>query len=94
MMTNKRLIDANALRDGKFTVPLQNLFSMGWTEAIEAVMQNAPTVDAVEVVRCKNCKHYLLPQGFCSHDRHEYQTQAVWQEDDDFCSYGERRDAK
>ena len=94
MMTNKRLIDANALRDGKFTVPLQNLFSMGWNEAIEAVMQNAPTVDAVEVVRCKNCKHYLLPQGFCSHDRHEYQTQAVWQEDDDFYSYGERRDVK
>ena len=94
MMTNKRLIDANALRDGKFTVPPQTLFSMGWNEAIEAVIRNAPTVDAVEVVRCKDCKHYWLPQGFCTHDRHEYQTQAVWQEDDDFCSYGERRDAK
>ena len=48
--------------------------------------------DFVEVVRCKDCKHYLLPQGFCNHDRHEYQTMAVPQEDNDFCSYGERKD--
>ena len=49
-------------------------------------------VDAVEVVRCKDCKHYWLPQGFCEHERYEYLTQSIWHEDDDFCSYGERKD--
>ena len=44
----------------------------------------------VEVVRCKDCKHYWLPQGFCTHNRHDHQTMAVWQEADDFCSYGEK----
>ena len=48
----------------------------------------------VEVVRCKDCKHYLKPQGFCKHDRHEYQTMAVPQEENDFCSYGERREGE
>ena len=48
-------------------------------------------VEYAEVVRCKDCKHYWLPQGFCTHDRHDHQTMAVGQEDDDFCSYGERR---
>ena len=55
-------------------------------------LEQCKAVDAVPVVRCKDCKHYLLPQGFCTHDRHDYQTMAVWQEDDDFCSYGERKD--
>ena len=57
-------------------------------------VKNAPRVDAVEVVRCKDCKHYWLPQGFCTHDRHDHQTMAVWQEDNDFCSYGERREGE
>lgn len=54
MATEKRLIDANALvwsvgisDDGKqfFYVKAENI-------------DNAPTVDAVEVVRCKDCKHW------------------------------------
>lgn len=42
----------------------------------------APTVDAAEVVRCKNCKWIANP--YCplfKHPTHSY---------DDFCSYGER----
>ena len=57
-------------------------------------IENAPAVDAVEVVRCKDCKYYWLPQGFCEHERHEHQTAAVIQYDDDFCSYGERREGE
>lgn len=52
----------------------------------------APRVDAVEVVRCRDCKHYkklscaaqarmcFTPRGLCSVS------------DDDYCSRGERRD--
>ena len=43
-----------------------------------------PTVDAVPVVRCKDCKH-------CAHDKWcERRTLFVFA--DDFCSYGERKD--
>lgn len=51
-------------------------------------LDRQPTVDAVEVVRCKDCKH-MIPQ---SHTR--YCT--VWHGangmgDEGFCNYGERR---
>ena len=50
-------------------------------------VRNAPTVDAVEVVRCKDCKRYQLDSifhvGFCDGKRCK---------DDDFCSYGERKE--
>lgn len=45
---------------------------------------------AVPVVRCKDCKHYN--RGECYHPRHERHLQSICQEDDDFCSYGERKD--
>ena len=49
----------------------------------------APAVDAVEVVRCKDCKHWLEDDdiGYCDNpdglDNYD--------KPDDFCSYGERR---
>jgi len=52
----------------------------------------APTVDAVPVVRCKDCKHY--DRGECYHPRHERHLQSIRQEDDDFCSYGERKEER
>lgn len=58
-------------------------------EAIRAI-DNAPTIDAVPVVRCKDCKH--------NNERHALTDGGVWCEywgtdpdNDDFCSYGERR---
>lgn len=46
--------------------------------------------DAVEVVRCKDCKHYN-PCGVC--DFISYGGQFGWTtKDDDFCSYGERKE--
>lgn len=62
---------------------------------IESVMEYAeqlPTVDAEVVVRCKDCKHY--DRGECYHPRHEHHLQSICQEDDDFCSYGERKDGE
>ena len=105
MANEKRLIDANALKD-KFRrymadrfdsercVSEENCITCGRVCLFQRTINNAPTVDAVEVVRCKDCKHYWLPQGFCTHDRHDHQTSAVWQEDDDFCSYGEKESSR
>ena len=51
-----------------------------------------PTVDAVEVVRCKDCKH-CDPESF--HCDHPMGTSLpASRRPDDFCSYGERKDEK
>ena len=48
-------------------------------------IMNAPTVDAVEVVRCRDCKFNL--DGHCDN-------WSGWElvADDEFCSRGERRE--
>ena len=55
------------------------------------LMEDAPAVDAVEVVRCKDCKQWRRnigftdnPNGHCFY--HDIDTNGF-----DFCSYGERR---
>ena len=55
------------------------------------------TVNAVEIVRCKDCKHYR-PQKKSAHweNRANYCNRVVTikVQPDDFCSYGERKGAK
>lgn len=56
-------------------------------------VSDAPTVDAVVVTRCKDCKHYDL--GVCLKIYSDGNAQKdSWQSrnPDDFCSYGERKD--
>lgn len=48
----RRLIDANAL-EAEFAGP----FVQTYKECREA-LHEAPTIDAVEVVRCKDCEHW------------------------------------
>lgn len=58
------------------------------------LVKEAPAVDAVEVVRCKDCKYYES-----THYGHMCKCWEAWlpttvyfiREDDDFCSYGEKR---
>lgn len=63
------------------------------TQAGKAVHE-APTVDAVEVVRCKDCKwgsfltHTPPWTHYCLRDPKE----APSKQAEDFCSYGERKD--
>ena len=55
--------------------------------------EDAPTMDAVEVVRCRNCKHaWIHPCGYvyCHRDgRNAYEMTFNL---DSFCSYGERKE--
>ena len=44
--------------------------------------------DFVEVVRCKDCKHYMDTKPYASCEV----LNAMAMDKDDFCSYGERRD--
>lgn len=60
-------------------------------------IQNQPTADVVEVVRCKDCKYYGYYCFRNTEGKHicEFWTSdpydAAMPEDDDFCSRGERR---
>ena len=54
------------------------------------ILREAPTVDAVPVVRCKDCKHYEIhkPKVLENCERNGY---IIPMKPDDFCSYGERK---
>ena len=97
MTTEKRLIDANEVwhkihkrREAAYR-ELDHPRCNAYLNAEFDVM-DAPTADAVEVVRCEDCKHYKYRwetddgkgHGICDHS-----TQHLL--DDSFCSYGERK---
>lgn len=60
-------------------------------KTIIRLLDEAPTVDAVPVVRCKDCKH--RGTDCCNfHIKGEPADEELLQKlDNDFCSYGERR---
>ena len=68
------------------------------------LIANAPTVDAVEVVRCKDCKHSIWDEDEglwkCVYDAEfdeqygEYFGFAEYNDGLHFCSYGERREGE
>ena len=84
-----RLIDADAL-----------IYQMlpdaprGATFLTPKSVADAPTIDAVPVVRCKDCKYGELDdpdfpfQYLCNY------VGCVWNNADHFCSYGERKDGE
>ena len=58
-------------------------------ETIQRI-ENAPAVDAVEVVRCKDCKWLYRNSEMCCCKKHTGLA-AIKKDGSDFCSYGERR---
>lgn len=99
-----RLIDADemALNESEAYMSAQtkieNPITLGLNSVvhrkIQQIIADTPTVDAVEVVRCKDCKHW--DGHFCevhSEWPDEYNTGYLdYTEADDFCSYGERKE--
>ena len=97
MANEKRLdlIDRNALMDSHWWNEMKDPFEKARAKII---IQSAKTVDAVEVVRCKDCKNAVdYPAGvypFKADSQKLVCTKTVnWRavEPDHFCSYGERR---
>lgn len=96
---NDDLISRSALLEelSKGTIITDDLYGMGIMagndHAIKKIKE-APAVDAVEVVRCKDCKHFYNSNMNPSH-RCKRGGSQVWDvefTENDFCSYGERRD--
>lgn len=89
------LIDRAALGIGRAN-PLifdKPEYAGGWNAAIE-IIEKAPAVDAVKVVRCKECQHWgntnpytanRLPCKWCTKFCNITTENA-------FCSYGERKE--
>ena len=96
-----RYIDADKLSRAKFhPLPYTHIipadikdaeaYERGWNDAIDAIIESAPTADVVEVVRCKDCKWF---NDFGCAIRIVDESDKP--KEDDFCSFGERReDAK
>ena len=105
-----RLIDANSIlddflkrytemeKDGKLVFAACEI-----KQDFADMISNATTVDAVEVVRCRECKHFRhygktslfingknIKAGWCQR-RIRYDEECRMTADD-FCSYGERKD--
>lgn len=81
-----RLIDADAV---KFNFPYgyddNGILLVPYRDA-KKLIEAAKTVDAVPVVRCRDCRSYNKPKtGWC-------EAHLDCEHPDDYCSYGKRKD--
>lgn len=86
MATEKRLIDFEVAMNATY----EEVF---WTDSEKAAVRHflakLPKADAVEVVRCKDCKHYLYDDFdgcYVCMQLSKYVKTDFW------CAYGERKD--
>lgn len=62
-------------------------------DVAERCMDDIPTADVVEVVRCRDCKYATYDKSIDSYDCHFWSGgHDQYTEANDFCSYGERSD--
>ena len=59
---------------------------------IEEWLNNAPTIDAVPVVRCRECKHRGTDDCIFHIKGEPADEELLLKLDNDFCSYGERKE--
>ena len=105
--SERRLIDAYALaeqiHDSKYHNPHKDI-KVARNHGFEhdhflKMVCLAPTVDAVEVVRCKDCKcayinSFSAASGVAVCKKWSNEAKTVIVQHDDFCSYGERREGE
>lgn len=84
-----RQIDADELRRRIIAFSTGSNTTYLTVENIVMMINKADTVDAVPVVRCKDCKYYKPDEFECGCD---FAGGLPYVKADDFCSYGQRRD--
>lgn len=96
-----RLIDADAMKSDVIEqVALLKLLGGDIAEFADVIIKgflqeiaNAPTIDAVQVVRCKECKYSDECHKRIQYTRHENMTSmTLGSVPVDYCSRGERKD--
>ena len=87
-----RLIDADALKTKAIRCETFNLYdapvffkAVGTKE-----IDRAPTIDAVPVVRCKDCKYRFKNNGHSKAGCPIIDAN-IWMDGDDFCSHGKQK---
>ena len=88
METEKRLIDANEIEDLFY-----KQVEYGATDLMDAfddALQDAQTVDAVEVVRCKDCRKWFRHTQV-DRERGDCRRYQTTKHENGFCDRGERR---
>lgn len=108
MANEKRLIDANELLLSIRTTIVRSKYKYsknpiistvldGFDELVIGKVKNAPTVDAVEVVRCKDC-FFIGWRGTNTNDcgyfycRHPSGLKVIKNAHTSFCDFGKRRE--
>lgn len=93
-MADMQLIDANTLYvDGYFEEFPIGEYDYGWNAALQVIknhIEAQDTIDAVPVVRCKDCKHFRrneMDDTYCV-----CVGGLTDPEEKDFCSHGERKE--
>ena len=103
LSNGKRLIDADALYS-----EIEDEYDLYYGEIVTnprrfaEMVEDAPTVDAVEVVRCKKCIYFepytdyldgkTCNRGYCIYWEREALAADTTIFDHDFCSRGKRKD--
>lgn len=89
-----RLIDADALSkdlEKRWDINDDQDFC---NKEVWYALDDAPTIDAVEVVRCKDCKHQEHCHETVAHTRLHDGFKEYWLEPIEWCSRGERKGGK
>ena len=102
MANEKRLIDANRAMEIVRNQGIAHPNAYHLTNYAMLILREAPTVDAVEVVRCEKCKHAVWDEETklwkCVESAEYDEESGEWfgfceyHYGDYFCSYGERKD--
>ena len=80
----KRLIDADAF--------LEKMKRTSRYFDVKFDIEEMPTIDAVEVVRCRECKHRGTDDCIFHIKGEPADEELLLKLDNDFCSYGERKE--
>ena len=102
MASGKRLIDANRALEIVYEHGIAHPNAYYLTNYAMAILREAPTVDAVEVVRCEKCKHAIWDEEtklWRCVESAEYDEEmggyfgvCEYHYGDFFCFYGKRKD--
>ena len=82
-----RLIDADRALEIVRNQGIAHPNAYHLTNYATLILRESPTVDAVPVVRCRECK-YRSKDGCHIIDAD------IWMDDDDFCRHGERKEGQ
>ena len=87
----KRLIDANRAMEIVRNQGIAHPNAYHLTNYATLILREAPTVDAVEVVRCQECKQGEVDDPDFP-DQYYCHAGCGWNNGDFYCAYGERKE--